>query len=362
MSASELRPGNIVEVRSKEEILRTLDSGGALDNLPFMPEMLQYCGKRFSVYKRADKTCDTINQSGGRRMFNTVHLSEMRCDGSAHGECEASCLIFWKEAWLKRVGDGHHSNADTDTSRMQTPRCTESDLYRAASFPAEGKDGAEETAYQCQATRLLEASEPLASWDVRQYWRDACTNDVTLGQMFRSFTFSAYRRLVDFGVGYRALIAFYDWFQSLRGGTPYPDRHGQLTKTPSVELNLLPGELVRVKSYEQILATLNKRDRNQGLYFDAEMVQFCGGTYRVLKQVHRIIDEKTGRMLKFPRRCVILQNAYCKGAISRNRLFCPRSIYPYWREIWLERVDPQGASASTVTAAIGAEVIPRNRT
>jgi hypothetical protein len=42
--------GDWVEVRSKEEILATLDSNGWLDGMPFMPEMLQYCGRKFQVY------------------------------------------------------------------------------------------------------------------------------------------------------------------------------------------------------------------------------------------------------------------------------------------------------------------------
>src|SRR5713226_8952057 len=64
-----LRVGEAVEVRSAEEILATLDEHGCLDSLPFMPEMLQFCNKRFTVYKRADKTCDTIGKTGGRRLF-----------------------------------------------------------------------------------------------------------------------------------------------------------------------------------------------------------------------------------------------------------------------------------------------------
>ena len=37
-----LRIGNWVEVRSREEILKTLDGKGCLDEMPFMPEMLAY--------------------------------------------------------------------------------------------------------------------------------------------------------------------------------------------------------------------------------------------------------------------------------------------------------------------------------
>jgi hypothetical protein len=84
-SRLDLRAGDVVEVRSREEILATLDPDGTLDALPFMPEMLEFCGKRFTVAKRADKTCDTIQHSGLRRMTDTVHLEGTRCSGAAHG-------------------------------------------------------------------------------------------------------------------------------------------------------------------------------------------------------------------------------------------------------------------------------------
>ena len=100
------RPGEFVEVRSAEEILATLDENGMLDNLPFTPEMLRFCGKTYPVSKRADSTCDTVSNSGMREMVETVHLNGLRCDGSAHGGCQAGCLLFWKEAWLKRSSDG----------------------------------------------------------------------------------------------------------------------------------------------------------------------------------------------------------------------------------------------------------------
>src|SRR6185503_4165611 len=90
-------------VRSREEILSTLDGNGQLDGLPFMPEMLQFCGQRLPVFRRAHKTCDPPNGLQGRRMAAAVHLDGVRCDGSAHGGCQAGCLMFWKDAWLKKA-------------------------------------------------------------------------------------------------------------------------------------------------------------------------------------------------------------------------------------------------------------------
>lgn len=69
-----LHAGDWVEVRSKEEILSGLDKDGRLDGLPFMPQMLSYCGRRFRVYKSAHKTCDTVTGAYvGRRLSGGVH-------------------------------------------------------------------------------------------------------------------------------------------------------------------------------------------------------------------------------------------------------------------------------------------------
>ena len=52
----DLRVGEVVEVRSRDEILATLDQRGEFEALPFMPEMLQFCGRRFRVDKLAVKS------------------------------------------------------------------------------------------------------------------------------------------------------------------------------------------------------------------------------------------------------------------------------------------------------------------
>ena len=97
-----LRAGDWVVVRSRAEILATLDKKGALDRMPFMPEMLQYAGQKLQVSARAHKTCDPINGLESRALPDTVHIGDLRCDGSAHADCQAGCLFFFKEAWLKQ--------------------------------------------------------------------------------------------------------------------------------------------------------------------------------------------------------------------------------------------------------------------
>lgn len=73
----------------------------------------------------------------------------------------------------------------------------------------------------------------------------------------------------------RPLRLLYDISQRFLGGVPFPRRTGKIpvgSKTPTICLNLQPGEWVRVKSYKETLATLDTNNKNRGLYFDAEMV------------------------------------------------------------------------------------------
>src|SRR5262249_45593312 len=155
-----LRPGEWVEVRSKDEILATLGPNATLDALPLMPEMLRFAGQRFQVHKRADKTCDTVFKTGGRRLHNTVHLQGVRCDGTGHGGCEAGCLMFWREAWLKRA-DGGRGRSMPSLASAPTARagCTERDVERAAVVDAG------QNIYRCQITEMKSFTEPLRWWD-----------------------------------------------------------------------------------------------------------------------------------------------------------------------------------------------------
>jgi len=96
--------------------------------------------------------------------------------------------------------------------------------------------------------------------------------------------------------------------------------------------------LVRVKSYGDILATLDTNNRNRGLLFDAEMVPFCGRTFEVKARISRFVNEQTGIMTMLKTPAVMLENVWCQSRYSDCRMFCPRSIYSWWREAWLERV------------------------
>jgi hypothetical protein len=341
---SELRAGDWVTVRTKEEILRTLDRDGQLDGMPFMPEMFAFCGKRFQVQKRAHKTCDTVFPTRSRRVDRTVHL-ETRCDGQAHGGCQASCLLFWKEAWLIRADapptveqPATGATAPTTVPAAAAFFCSEADVVARACVtdPA----GMQPT-YMCQATRLPYATSDLKWWDVRQYVEDYSSGNVSLWRLFKGLVYSAYYNLSQAGIGLgRPMRWFYDNFHWAWRGPQYPRHHGSIPRgkpTPKAALNLKPGEIVRVKPYKEILQTLDEANLNRGMLWDAEMVPYCESEQKVLRQVTRLIDEKTGKMLEMKTPAVILDSVVCQSGYSTCRMFCPRAIYPYWREVWLDR-------------------------
>lgn len=352
------RTGDWVEVRSKEEILGTLDSRGRLEELPFMPQMFQYCGQRYQVYKRAHKTCDTVNRTGGRRLTRAVHL-ELRCDGEAYGGCQAACLLFWKEAWLKPVAKEDHSAglSSRKSDAAANPTCDGSALCTEADVWAGTRDTEQSTInepkYVCQTTLLPYITTFLPWWDVRQYLEDYTSGNFTVGRLVCGFVYAGYWELLEHSgekLG-RLLIKFYDAYHRLWGGLPFPRKMGTIPAdqtTPTLALGLQPGELVRVRSHEEILATLNTEGKNRGLSFDGEQVPYCGGVYRVRSRVSRFIDEKTGRMKTLKNEAIILEGVWCQARYSDCRMLCPRSIYSWWREIWLERVSEGGGHVKTL--------------
>ncbi len=99
---------------------------------------------------------------------------------------------------------------------------------------------------------------------------------------------------------------------------------------------LQPGDLVRIKSEEQIRATLGLWNELKGCTFMEEMWDYCGTTQRVLKRVERFMDESEYKIKK-ARGLVILQDVVCNGTIDFGP--CDRSCFFFWREEWLEKAE-----------------------
>jgi hypothetical protein len=360
-----LRAGEWVEVKSKEEILATLDAHARLDALPFMPEMFQYCGKRFRVFKRAHKTCDTVNNTGGRLMNDAVHLDDvdgMRCDGSGHAGCEAACLLFWKEAWLRRVPgpDERASVGPTPRSSKNgavrlpiAPSCSEEAVFAATIKKGTEKSG--DPTYVCQATALPQATRLMPWWDVRQYVEDCTSGNVSVAVTLTDAAYIGYTFVA--GLAYRVgfpparLQKLDEVVRRVAKTVPFPERRGTLPpgeKAPvRPAIHLQPGEVVRVRPHDEILATLDHSGKHKGMYFGTEDAPHCGATFRVRNRVTKLVSEHTGKMIHLKGNNLILEGAWCASRYSRRRRHCPRAIYTFWREDWLERTEPTRSTAST---------------
>ena len=101
-SDQDIQPGDIVSIRSEQEIMSTLNADGKYKGLGFMPEMSKYCGKRFRVMKKV--TNIMIESTGESRKIKspTFILEGAYCDGEFHQKCDRSCFFFWKGEWLKK--------------------------------------------------------------------------------------------------------------------------------------------------------------------------------------------------------------------------------------------------------------------
>ena len=95
-----LEPGEVVEVKNREEILRTLDARRMHKGLSFGGDMSGQCGRRMRVLTRVDRVI--VEGSGRLRpVHDTVLLEGSTCD--RYFGCARGMPFLWREAWLARV-------------------------------------------------------------------------------------------------------------------------------------------------------------------------------------------------------------------------------------------------------------------
>lgn len=331
------KAGDLVEVRAAEEVLATLDEKGCLDGMPFMPEMLEFCGRQFRVFRSAHKTCDSIYYKDGRILDHTVFLEDLRCNGAGHGGCQANCLIFFSLYWLRPVSPRRD---------WRLPERPPAAAGRDAAWlrgTARSEDAQGQVTYRCQTTEHLRASRIFRPFDPGVFLADLRSRNVSLPELARALlllvTWHVQRNV---RTGWRLWTGIYSGLHRLFYGTESPHIYGTIPKgaaTPQVSTGLKEGELVRVRSLAEIQPTLNVANRNRGLSFNPEMAPSCGHVFRVQRRVTTIIDEKTGRMLDIKNPCIMLEGVYCMARYHPEALLCPKRIPQYFREAWLERVD-----------------------
>jgi hypothetical protein len=303
-----LRPGDWVEVKKPDEIAETLDDTGTLGQLPFMPEMLQYCGRRFRVSRKVVKVCASGTRTGmflGEfRTDDVVLLDGLRCSGANHDGCQKACAIFWREAWLRKVEDGVKPSVVEPAQREQ--------------LRARLKTSVGPNTYFCQASELLKATRKLTKVERYLKWFD----EIRAGNCGPR---EMARRI--------GIYVFWKVRWLLFG----PYGRGKTKTTPTGRLNLQPGEWVEVKPIESIFKTLDHHANNRGLWFSPNMRLLCGQRRRVERRIEKLIVDGTGEMRKL-HDTVFLEGSQC-GCAHIAFGGCSRCEMVYWREIWLRRSD-----------------------
>ena len=316
-SHQRLRTGDWVQIKSPGEIADTLDAEGSLEYLPFMPEMVPFCGQRMRVVRRAEKTC--IEYPGGGykiREFlknNVVVLEGARCSGEDHDGCQRACTIFWKEAWFRKL-TSDEASSPVDFSGVDELR---GKLSTRAS----------PNRYFCQSTELARATQPMTRGRVLS----KCMDEIRSGS----------RGILEMA----SLVVAPMWRKATRK-FPRKQLAGALKRTPAGNLGLQPGEWVTIRPASEIAATLDTRGRNRGLSCDYGMSNHSGEKLRVRHRLDRMISEPTGEMRKVEG-TVVLEglNCTCANVVGG----CPRQDFIYWREIWLKRLD----TAPSLDSAVG---------
>lgn len=314
------KPGDWVEVKGLVEIVQTLDADGTLDGLPFMPEMVQYCGRQFRLGRRARKSCleyvsHNVTTIGIREFCGDSLwvIDGLRCSGNDHDGCQRGCLIFWKSEWLRKL-----NTAGATASPSVVNRVTPSQVLKTKVNPDR---------YFCQSTELVRVTKPLSlGGRFRICFSEVVSGDVGVLEMLKRIISPIFWKAMDRFVRPRHVI-------------------GPLEKTVLTRIDLMPGELVEVKSSEEIRQTLNRKGCNRGLRYDHGLNQFCGTRHLVRDRLDKIIVESTGRMAKIEG-TVTFEDTTCQCHMTAFG-GCVRQDLVYWREAWLNRLEQTEDSSQT---------------
>lgn len=129
-------------------------------------------------------------------------------------------------------------------------------------------------------------------------------------------------------------MKYYSGSPKVTSGQRLPKEQDNKPKISSI----VEGNIVRIRSREEILATLNERNKLEGCFFMQEMFNYCGKEYKVIKKVENFFDEATMEMKK-ARATFLLEGLHCSGKLTGYVTKCDRNCYSFWKEAWLEKVE-----------------------
>ncbi len=110
-----------------------------------------------------------------------------------------------------------------------------------------------------------------------------------------------------------------------------------------LEHDFLVGDLVEIRTWAEIRATLDAQGCLEQLPFLPEMLAMCGQRARVFRCAHRLFDYRKTRRMRHMEGGVLLVGMVCDGSSHGG---CEAACHTIWKAAWLRRVDAAGVPAA----------------
>lgn len=112
----DLKPGQLVRVKSKSEIEKTINDKGLNRGLSFDPEeMAPFCGRVFRVQRCVTKILDEMTGKMIPMKQPCIILEGVVCNAE-YARCRLNCPraipAYWRELWLERIDVSQEVKAD----------------------------------------------------------------------------------------------------------------------------------------------------------------------------------------------------------------------------------------------------------
>jgi hypothetical protein len=272
----EFTAGETVRIVPEEAILKSVDPRTkALDGCLFMEQMGDYCGNTYRILKVVRVFLDERQHRTFEPKSPMYLLEGLTCNGRVSEfphRCDRRCFLLWHEQWLGRSDQGPSSRLD-DRKK-----------------PSSSSAGS--TRCQLQLYDELGHKNPWLNEKLQ----------------FSIARLGHYRR-------------------KIRARLHTRNHAAARVQIPRDEIR--SGDLVRVRTAEEIKGTLDRRGQTGGCGFAGPMYRYCGKEFRVVEKVDHFFDQARERFCKC-KDLFLLEGAYCDS--------CDRNCFYFWHINWLGKV------------------------
>jgi hypothetical protein len=97
--------GEKVRVKSRDGVLKSLDSTNKLDGCLFMEQMWDSCGRTYQILKVVSSFFNERQRRTFRPRAPVYILENLICEGKVKSfpfKCDHSCFLLWHEDWLDK--------------------------------------------------------------------------------------------------------------------------------------------------------------------------------------------------------------------------------------------------------------------